>query len=71
MLAEMVSLLANSVFTDGGTTLGYADASVVMHTFDVAQFKAFAAEVGTYVGDLKAIAKTNTGTLPAATVTIA
>jgi hypothetical protein len=71
MLAEMVSLLANSVFTDGATTLGYADAAGVMHTFDVAQFKAFATAVASYVGALKAIAATNTGTLAAATVTIA
>lgn len=71
MMAEMVALLANGVFTDGTATLAYADTAGAMHTFDVAQFKAFATAVGSYVGALKAIAKTNTGTLPATTLTIA
>jgi hypothetical protein len=70
MMAEMVALLSNTIFTNGTTTLAYADVAGTMHTFDVAQFKAFATAVGAYVGALKAITKTNTGTLPAATLTI-
>jgi hypothetical protein len=71
MMAEMIALMANGTFTNGTTTLAYADAGGTMHSFPVTQFKAFATGVGGLVGALKAIIKTNTGPLPATTLTIA
>jgi hypothetical protein len=71
MLAEMVSLLANSTFTNGTTSLAWPDAANTMHTFNVTEFKAFATAAGAYVGALKPIIASNTGTLPSAGATIA
>jgi len=71
LLGELMNLSVNSTFTNGTTSLGYADLSGAVHTFDPVSFKAFASAVGAYVGSLKIIAATNAGTLPASTIGIA
>src|ERR1700760_271800 len=41
MQAEVISLLLNGVFTNGATTLVYPATTGAIHTFSVAEFKAF------------------------------
>lgn len=66
IMAEIVSLLKNSTFTNGTTTLPFTDISGALHDFQVTVFEALATEIGNYVGALKAIIASNSGTLPAA-----
>ena len=66
--AELISLMLNNTFTNGTTTLLWLDATNTPRAFSVAAFKAFATAVGTFVGALKIIAATNSGTLPSATL---
>lgn len=69
--AEMLSLLANGVFTNGSGTLAVTDVAGNPHEMSVAQFKSFVTALGRVVTTLKAIISTNTGTLPAQPVVIA
>lgn len=69
--AEMISILANGVFTNGQSTFPWADVNGTMHTFTVAQFKEFATALGSFVSTLTLIEQTNSGTLPSASATIA
>lgn len=73
MMGEMMSLSVNSTFTNGTTTLDYLDAGSppAPHAFTAPLFKEFVTAVGAYVGALKFIVKTGSGTLPSASVTIA
>ena len=68
---EVVSLMLNGTFTDGTPSVAWPDAKGVVHTFDAAQFKAFATAIGSFVA---ACIKCQVGTstaLPSASLTIA
>jgi hypothetical protein len=69
--AEVVSLLLNSVFTNGTTTLDYPYKSGTPHAFSVTEFKAFATALAQFVTTLTNIAASNSGTLPPQPTTIA
>jgi predicted NUDIX family NTP pyrophosphohydrolase len=70
--AETIAILLNGTFADGGATVAWPDMSGTVHMFpSVAEFKAFAAAVASFVA---AVAKVQNGTLttlPPATATIA
>jgi hypothetical protein len=68
--AEVISILLNGTFTNAAASIDWHDAAGVAHTFNVAQFKAFAAAIAWFVGSLRTIAATNSGTLPAQPVSI-
>jgi hypothetical protein len=68
--AEVVSLMLNQSFTNGGTVIGIGDIENTLHTFTAAAFPAFATAYGRHVGALRAVQISNDGTLPASTVTI-
>jgi hypothetical protein len=62
----------NQNFPGGTTSYPWLDMSGTAHTFpSIAEFDAFATAVANYVAQLDMIIVTNTGTLPASTVTIA
>lgn len=69
--AEMISILVNTAFTNGGTVLAWPDTAGTSHDFDVTQFKAFVTALGGFVGTLKPIVQGSTGALPAQPATIA
>lgn len=71
IMAEMISVLTNNVFADGGSTVAWADIAGASHTFTVAQFKAFSTAIAAFVATNLRIAASNTGTLPAQPITIA
>lgn len=71
MQGEILSLVVNSTFTNGTTSLDWIDAAGASHTFDPTAFREFATKVGSYVGAIKLVAGSGTGTLPAQPVTIA
>jgi hypothetical protein len=71
IMAEMISLLANSAFTNGTSSIVWTDASGTPHTFTVVTFRPFATALGAYVGALKTIIASGAGSLPAQPVTIA
>ncbi len=69
--AEVQSLMLNGTFADGTASVQWPDATGALHTFDAAQFKAFATAVGGFVAAcIKCRIGTST-TLPSASVTIA
>ncbi len=68
---EVQSLMLNGTFADGAASVQWPDATGALHTFDAAQFKAFATAVGAVVAAcIKCSIGTST-TLPSAAVTIA
>jgi hypothetical protein len=69
--AEMISLLANGTFADGGTTIAWADTSGAAHTMTPTQFKAVATAIGAFVAGSVKVMKGQSATLPAATAAIA
>jgi hypothetical protein len=69
--AEVISLLLNSAFTNGTTTLSYPDKTGMTHVFSVTEFKAFATALAQFVTALTNISNSNSGTLPTLPITIA
>ena len=69
--AEIISILVNGTFTNGGTTIAWPDVSGAAHSCTIAQFKALATALGGCVTTLIGIAQANSGTLPTQPVTIA
>jgi len=74
IVAEMTSIIANGVFTDGQPAKAWFDASGQPHVFTVAQFKTFATAVAAYIDAYQlAQAEINAGqnvSLPDPNVTI-
>lgn len=69
--AEVISILLNSTFADGSTTVVWPDMAGNTHTFgSIAEFKQFAAAVAAYVAALFKVGNGTLTTLPAATATI-
>jgi hypothetical protein len=68
--AEVLSLVVNQSFTNGGTVIGIGDISNTLHDFDAAIFPTFATLYGRHVGALRAVQISNEGTLPSQPVTI-
>ena len=64
MLAEMAELAKAATFTNGTTSIAWHDVSGNAHTMNPAQFSAFVSAIGTYVTPLRAIVKSNSGTVP-------
>jgi hypothetical protein len=62
--------LVDDTFTNGSDWLAWTDASDAAPAFTVAEFKAFATTLGSYIGTLKQIAASNSDTLPSQPVTI-
>lgn len=70
--AEIISILVNGTFADGGTALAWPDTAGTVHTFpSVVEFKAFAMAVASFVAACAKVANGTSTTLPAATVEIA
>ncbi len=68
---ELQSLMLNGTFADGSSSVAWLDTKGVAHTFDAAQFKAFATALGAFVAAcIKCQIGTST-TLPSSTLTIA
>lgn len=68
---EVQSLMLNGTFADGTASVVWPDATGTLHTFDAAQFKAFATALGAFVA---ACIKCQIGTstaLPSNALTIA
>ena len=63
--------MLNGAFADGGSTVAWPDASGTVHTFSVAEFKAFASGIGAYVAALYKVLNGTLSALPSPTVTIA
>jgi hypothetical protein len=53
MTGVVVGLLLNGTFPNGGTTYGWPDASLTLHTFTIPQFKLFSSAILTYVSAWK------------------
>jgi hypothetical protein len=68
--AEIISIMLNSTFADGGATVAWPDVAGALHSFDIAAFKSFAAAIAAFVAVLTRIALSNSGTLPSTTTTI-
>ena len=64
MLAEIAELAKAGTFTNGTTSIAWHDVSGNSHTMNPAQFSAFVSAIGTYVTPLRAIVKSNSGTVP-------
>lgn len=70
--SEMVSILANGTFTNGGTTIQWADLAGALHTVpSTAAFKALATALGSFVGACLQVEIGASTTLPTASATIA
>jgi len=69
--AEVQSLMLNGTFADGSSAVAWPDASGAVHTFTVAQFKAFATAVGAFVAACYKVLNGSSTTLPSAALTIA
>ena len=71
--AELIALLhsGNTAFADGSGSIAWPDVSGAVHTFDPAQFMAFALAVGAYVAALFKCINGTLSSLPPATATIA
>lgn len=68
--AEVTAILLNNTFADGTTSLAWLDAAGTSHTFDVAQFKAFATAVAAFVSACLRCANGQSTTLPGTSVVI-
>lgn len=71
IMAQEISVSVTGTFTNGQSTINWPDMNGSLHSFTVAQFKAFATAVGFYYTELFFIQQSNSGSLPAATATIA
>lgn len=71
VLSEVQSLMLNGTFADGSTTVAWPDASGVVHTFSVAEFKAFATAMGAFVAGCYKVLNGSSTSLPSAALTIA
>lgn len=69
--AEVQSLMLNGTFADGSSTVAWPDASGAVHTFSVAEFKAFATAIGAFVAACYKVLNGTSTTLPSASLTIA
>lgn len=69
--AEVVSLMVNQTFTNGGTVIGIGDINNDLHNIAADIYPTFATAYGKYVGALRAVQISNDGTLPSQPVTIA
>lgn len=69
--AEVTAILLNGTFADGSTSLAWLDVAGDSHTFDVAQFKAFATAVAAFVSGCLRCVNGQSTTLPSASATIA
>lgn len=69
--AEVQSIMLNGTFADGSSTVAWPDASGAVHTFSVAQFKAFATAIGAFVAACYKVLNGSSTTLPSAALTIA
>lgn len=68
--AVVTAILLNNAFTDGSSSIAWLDASGVSHTFDVAQFKAFATAVFDFVSACLRCVNGQSTTLPSGSATI-
>ncbi len=68
---EVQSLMLNGTFADGASTVAWPDASGTLHSFSVAEFKAFATAVGGFVAACLKCQNGASTTLPSAALTIA
>ncbi len=69
--AEVQSLMLNGTFADGSSTVAWPDASGAVHTFSMAEFKAFATAIGAFVAACYKVLNGSSTTLPGNAVTIA
>ena len=69
--AEITSVMLNSTFADGTTSLAWPDTSLALHTFNVTQFKAFATALAAFVSGVRKYAMGINSSLPSSSVTIA
>lgn len=69
--AEMIAILINGAFADGGSTVDWPDITGASHSFDIASFKALASAIGIFAALSLRVIRTNAGTLPSASATIA
>jgi hypothetical protein len=51
--SELNAILLNGTFADGATAIQWPDTTGALHTFTVAQFKTFAAALGTFVSGIR------------------
>ncbi|MDR8750782.1 hypothetical protein FEP95_04748 [Burkholderia multivorans] len=70
IVAEVTSILLNGTFSDGAVSIDWIDSSGISHSFNTAQFKAFASAVSAYVSAVTKCMLGQSNTLPAATATI-
>lgn len=68
--AEVTSILLNSVFTDGTTSLPWPDIGGALHNFDVDHFKNYATAVASFVTGCTRVIKGQSTTLPPSRATI-
>ncbi|OYV98639.1 MAG: hypothetical protein B7Z68_00410 [Acidobacteria bacterium 21-70-11] len=68
--AEVISLMLNSTFADGTTSIDWVDVNRTGHTMTAAQFKTVATAIGAYVSALTKCINGQSTTLPASSVTI-
>ncbi|MDE2468202.1 MAG: hypothetical protein KGL35_05540 [Bradyrhizobium sp.] len=71
VLSEVQSIMLNGTFADGSSTVAWPDASGVVHTFSVAEFKAFATAIGAFVAACYKVLNGSSTSLPSAALTIA
>ena len=64
MMAEMAELAKAATFTNGTTAIAWHDVLGNAHTMNPTQFSVFVSAIGTYVTPLRAIVKSNSGTVP-------
>ena len=69
--SELVSIMANGAFADGSTTILWHDTAGADHEFDIPGFKELATKIGAFTQPLLRIIRTDAGTLPPASATIA
>ena len=70
--AEIMSLVKNGVFADGSSSVDWPDTAKALHTFNAAEFEAFAAAVGVFVAQIrKCLIGVSGAALPSSTATIA
>ena len=69
--AEITSILLNTTFTDGTTALAWPDVTGAAHSFNVAQFKALATAIASFVTSVNKYARGQLSSLPPSTAVIA
>lgn len=69
--AELISLLVNGVFADGGSSCDWPDIDGTVHTFATAdQFKSFATAIAAFVAGCSKVINGSSNTLPSAAASI-